>query len=298
MDSFHNPVLLKESLELLQVKKNGLYIDATLGGGGHALGIVNLGAVVLGLDQDEEALDYVSNTYETDIKNSKLILVKGNFRDIDKLAHLKNFSKVDGIIYDLGVSSHQIDTPERGFSFLRNGPLDMRMDKEESVTAEVLVNLLSKEDLTEIFTKYGEDKKAYSIARQIVKLRKTKAIQTTGELSRAIAKAYGIKGEVPDFAKNEINKRIFQALRIAVNRELDSISESLPKAYELIKENGRLAVITFHSLEDSLVKKIFEDFEKQNMGRIINKMPVTATEEELRANSRSKSAKLRVFEKN
>lgn len=298
MNKYHTPVLLKEVTDLLQVKKENRYIDATLGGGGHTSRIIDLGGLVLGLDQDQDALSYVSKEQELNIKSRKLILAKGNFREIDKIALLNNFEKVNGILFDLGVSSFQIDTPERGFSFLRNGPLDMRMDRDSSLTAEVIVNLLGKKELTELLSKLGQEHRAYSISKNIVNARKIKAIKTTEELTEIIKKTYGIEGEIPDYRKNEISKRVFQALRIAVNSELENLSESLPKALSLLGEKGRLAVITFHSLEDSVVKKSFEDFRNKNMGKIITDKPIVPKEEEQEVNPRSRSAKLRVFEKN
>jgi len=298
MNSFHKSVLLKESLEALRIEKGGRYIDATLGGGGHTVNILDLGGIVLGIDQDQDALDFVRKSEEQRTKNKELILVKGNFKDIEKIAHLNSFEKVNGILFDLGVSSYQIDTPERGFSFLRDGPLDMRMDKSSSLTAEVLVNLLEKQELNDLFNKLGQEHRSWSIAKSIVNARRIKAIKTTDELSKVIKNAYGIRGEISDFTKNELNKRVFQALRIAVNSELENITESLPKALSLLKEKGRLAVITFHSLEDSIVKKSFENFEKENMGKNITNKPIMVSDEEANNNSRSKSAKLRVFEKN
>jgi 16S rRNA (cytosine1402-N4)-methyltransferase len=298
MNKFHTPVLLKEVIEHLKVKENGRYIDATLGGGGHSREIINKGGIVLGIDQDQEALDFVSKDQDLSIKNKRLVVIQGNFKEIDRLAHLNNFDKVDGILFDLGVSSHQIDTSERGFSFLREGPLDMRMDKSSSVTADVLVNLLGKRELTEIFSKFGQERRAITVAREIVNTRKQQAIKTTGQLTEVIKKAYGIRGDLSDFTKNEINKRVFQALRIAVNNEFESLNEGLEKALGLLAKSGRLAVIAFHSLEDAIVKEKFEEFKMQNLGEIITDKPIMAQKEEIEINSRSKSAKLRVFMKN
>jgi 16S rRNA (cytosine1402-N4)-methyltransferase len=298
MNEYHVPILLEEVIEHLKVKENGRYIDATLGGGGHTARILELGGKVLGIDQDQDALNYVKENFKFEILNFKLKLAKGNFREIDKLAHLNIFDKVDGILFDLGVSSHQIDEAERGFSFLREGPLDMRMDKSSSVTAEVLVNLLGKRELTEIFSKYGQERRAITVAREIVKSRKQKAIKTTGQLTEVIKNAYGIKGNINDFTKNEISKRVFQALRIAVNSEIENLDEALGKALGLLISGGRLVVITFHSLEDAIVKEQFEEFKKQNLGEIITEKPIMVQREEIEKNSRSKSAKLRVFAKN
>ena len=298
MSKFHTPVLLKEAINALDVKKNKQYIDATVGGGGHTQEILKRGGIVLGIDLDQEALDYVKDNFKLQIANFKLFLTKGNFKDIDKIAHLNNFSKVWGIIFDLGVSSRQIDNAQRGFSFLRQGPLDMRMDKNSHVTAEYLVNILGKGELYAIFNKLGQETHARAISSVIASTRRVKAIQTTGELSKVVQKAYGINGEISDFTKNRINQKVFQALRIAVNNELENIEKALPKALELLESGGKLVVLSFHSLEDKIVKEAFINFEKQNMGKIITKKPITASEEEVNINPRSKSAKLRVFEKN
>jgi 16S rRNA (cytosine1402-N4)-methyltransferase len=294
MNNYHTPVLLKESIDLLQIKQNGKYIDATLGGGGHSKEIISLGGKVLGIDLDTEAIEYVEKKL-----GKQIILAKGNFKNIDEIAHLNKFENVDGIIFDLGVSSHQIDTPKRGFSFLKEGPLDMRMDNNSPLTAEALINLLGKGELYEIFNNFGQDSRSWVISNSIIKSRRIKPIQTTEELAKIVEKAYGIKNGMPsEFTKNLVNRKVFQALRIAVNQELENLEEGLPKAIYLLKEKGRIAVISFHSLEDSIVKRIFKDFEKKNMGRIITEKPIEASIEEARENPRSKSAKLRVFERN
>ena len=299
MDNYHTSVLLKEVIDYLQVGKGKKYIDATLGGGGHAKEIILNGGIVLGIDVDQDALDFVKKNQELSIKNKELILVKGNFVDLDEIAGLKNFSKVSGILFDLGVSSHQIDTAKRGFSFLKEGPLDMRMDKDSSLTAETLINLLEKGELYELFNKLGQESRSWFISNSIVRARRIKAIQTTGELARVVQKAYGIKErQATEFTKNLANKKVFQALRIAVNSELLNLEKALPQALNLLDRKARILVISFHSLEDAIVKKTFKEFEKNNMGTIITKKPIEATKKEFEKNSRAKSAKLRVFEKN
>lgn len=296
MNKYHTPVLLKESIDLLNVEKGEKYIDATLGGGGHTKEILALGGKVLGIDVDEDAIEYVKERLG---KENNLTLVKGNFRNIDEIAHLNKFEEVSGIIFDLGVSSHQIDTPKRGFSFLKEGPLDMRMDKDSPVTAEALVNLLGKGELYDIFNNFGQERRSWFISNSIIRTRRIKPIQTTQDLTKIIEKAYGIKnGRATEFTKNLVNKKVFQALRIAVNSELENIEEALPKAIYLLKEKGRIAVISFHSLEDSIVKKTFKEFEKKNMGKVITEKPISANENEMEENPRARSAKLRVFEKN
>lgn len=296
MSNYHTSVLLDEVIDLLQVKKGEKYIDATLGGGGHTKKLLEKGAQVLGIDMDEDAIEHVKKLID---EKENLVLVKDNFRNLEKIAHSKKFNKVSGVLFDLGISSHQIDTPKRGFSFLKEGPLDMRMDKDSSVSAETLVNLLSKGELYEIFNRLGEERRAFAISNSIVRARRVKAIQTTEELAKVVERVYGLRPEnTNDFTKNLVNKRVFQALRIAVNQELESIEIALPYALDLLKEKGRIAVISFHSLEDRVVKKAFKEYEKNNMGKIITDKPKEATEEELDRNPRAKSAKLRVFEKN
>jgi len=298
MNNFHTPVLLKEVSDLLQVKTGKKYIDATLGGAGHSLEIIKRGGIVLGIDCDEEALDFIRKNQESIIKNQELVLAKGNFRNLEEIAHSNNFNKVRGIIFDLGVSSYQLENGKRGFSFLKGGPLDMRMDKGLGVKASDLLNILSKGELYEIFIKLGEEHRARAISDGIASARRVAPIQTTGDLSGIIQKALGIKGEITDFTRAKISKRVFQALRIVVNDELENIKAALPKTLGLLETGGRVGVISFHSLEDRIVKQSFIDFEKRNMGKIITKKPVIAGIEETKGNSRSRSAKLRVFEKN
>jgi len=282
MKNFHTSVLLKEAIEGLRVEKNKKYIDATLGGGGHSFGILRMQGVVLGIDVDKDAVVHI----EQNKKPENLTIVRGNFRDIDKIAADTNFEKVAGIIFDLGVSSHQIDLPTRGFSFQNEGPLDMRMDQELGVRALDLIKILTKGELYEIFTKFGEENRAWAISDAIVRARGVKPIETTTDLAKI---AFTIAGQ---------SKKIFQALRIAVNDELNAIMEALPKALELLGENGRLCVISFHSLEDRIVKRKFLEFEGKKLGRIITQKPIIPTNEEVERNKRSRSAKLRIFEKN
>lgn len=298
MNKFHTPVLLEEVIGFLQVKSGKKFIDATLGGAGHTSEILNLGGTVLAVDVDEEALSKVRAEKEKEIESGKLLVAKGNFRNIDDIARLNNFNKVFGILFDFGVSSYQIDTGERGFSFSKGGPLDMRMDKDLKVSAKDLINILPKGELYEIFIKFGEEHNARAISDSIVRARRINPIETTGDLAGVIQSAYKIKGEVNDYTRANLNKRVFQALRIAVNDELGSIQEALPKAVELLESGGRMVVISFHSLEDRIVKQTFLEFEKRNMGKIITKKPVEATNEEKENNPRARSAKLRVFERN
>ncbi len=294
MNNFHTPVLLSEVIENLNIGKDKKYIDATLGGGGHTEQILKLGGEVLAIDVDQEAIDYVQEK----VKNwERLTLARGNFRDIDKIAHSKNFGPpaggVAGIIFDLGVSSHQLDTPVRGFSFQKEGPLDMRMDQDLRITAKDMIKILTKGELYELFNKLGEESNARFISKAIVSARKMKPIETTKDLVQALE---GIPYKNP--SKIHSATKIFQALRIAVNDELNSLKEALPKALELLDKNGRMMVISFHSLEDRIVKNMFLDFASKGIGEILTRKPILSSLEEIERNRRSRSAKLRIFVKN
>lgn len=297
MSTYHKSVLLNETIDLLGVKKGKKYIDATLGGGGHARRILELGGQVLGIDRDQDAIEFASKELEEEIKLGKLKVTKGNFVELDKIALSQNFNNVAGVIFDLGVSSHQLEDKSRGFSFLGDGPLDMRMDKEGIFKAEEIVNLKTKEELYEIFSKLGEEHNARAISHGIVSARRIKAIQTTEDLARVVEKAYGFKRKAPDFVRGKILNRVFQALRIAVNNELENLNLALLKTISILESKGKVAVISFHSLEDRIVKYKFLDFEKNNLGRIITDKPITPSFDEIKENRRSKSSKLRVFEK-
>ncbi len=288
MDSYHTSVLLHETIEYLDIKPGRRYIDATLGGGGHTGEILKRGGEVLGIDVDQDALDHVK---ELRI-NGKLTLAKGNFRDIDRIAQENGFIEVDGILFDLGISSHHVDEASRGFSFQKEGPLDMRMDQDLQVKASDLINILTKGELYELFTKLGEERFAQTIIRSIIRARRIKPIRTTTELSEIISKA------VP-FSQPKVNPatRVFQALRIAVNDELNTIKEALPKALPLLGDQGKIAVIAFHSLEDRIIKIQFREWEEEGIGKSVTKKPIIPSEEEIAKNNRSRSSKLRVFKK-
>jgi 16S rRNA (cytosine1402-N4)-methyltransferase len=294
MNTYHTSVLLEQTVEYLKVEPGKKYIDATLGGGGHAREIVKQGGKVLGIDFDQDALDYVRS--ELRIENGELrkdfVLVKGNFVDIDTIAREHGFEEVAGILFDLGVSLHQFDKADRGFSFRNEGPLDMRMDRDLNVKAKDLVNILSKGELYELFHKLGEERFAHAIADHIVRARRISPIQTTRELSEIVQQA------VPR-RYTEINPatRIFQALRIAVNDELNNLRDALPKAIKLIESGGRMSVISFHSLEDRIVKHQFKEWALEGIGTTLTRKPIVPTEEEIAANKASRSSKLRAFEK-
>lgn len=290
MSSYHRSVLLQEVLENLQVVPGEKYIDTTLGGGGHSFAIAKAGGIVLGIDQDDDALHYVLQEMPKEQVSVKL--AKGNFSLLRQIAQSNGFASVSGILFDLGVSSHQLDVGERGFSFQKDAPLDMRMDTQTAVRAKDLVNGLHKGELAELLQKFGEEPFAKKIADHIVEARKGKPITTTRELADIVRKCYGGgKGKVHPATK------VFQALRIAVNDELQSITQALPQALGLLKPTGRIAVIAFHSLEDRIIKQTFLSFEEKGWGKIITKKPIEPSEEEIAANPRSRSSKLRVFEK-
>lgn len=304
----HIPVLKQQTIELLNIKPNGVYVDGTLGGAGHSKEIQKQAKIKLlvGIDQDEEALAAAKKNL-ADYNN--VIYVHDNFRNITNILNDLNIDEVDGILVDIGVSSYQIDADERGFSFRLDSKLDMRMDKSKSFSAYELVNEYSEENLTKIIRDYGEEKFAKSIARHIVKAREEKSIETTKQLEQIILSSVPrYKGQ--DGRSNV--QRTFQAIRIEVNGELDALSEFLEQATDLLKTGGRLAVISFHSLEDRIVKQKFKelatgcvcppDFPICVCGhkasvKIITKHPVEATDEEIKQNSRSSCAKLRVVEK-
>ena len=303
---FHQPVLLKEAIEFLKVKRGEKYIDATVGGGGHTVEILKRGGRVLGLDVDPEAIGATKEKIRgldkwTSRKSGNslifqssahlLILHKGNFAHLREIALKLGFDEVAGILFDLGVSARQLLTPERGFSFTSDAPLDMRMDPDLAVTAADLVNGLGRKELYELFSKLGEEHHAWRIARAIVSARSLKPIKTCAELARIIMEA------VPRRRRSSrINPatRCFQALRIAVNDELNNLNLALPQAIDLLKPGGRLVVVSFHSLEDRIVK----NFLKEREGlKILTKKPIRPTETEVKRNPRSRSAKMRVGEK-
>lgn len=282
---YHKSVLLQEVLDYLRIEKDRWYLDATLGDGGHSLEILKRGAKVLGLDVDPHGLDRARIRFqEALINQDKYCLIRGNFRDIDQEVGDKNFW---GVIFDLGVSSSQIDTPQRGFSFQNLGPLDMRMDPNLAVCAQDLINALNYGELTKLFKTYGEERRAKEIARSVLGAR---PVNNTKQLADVIGHiAYG-KDRITTLA------RVFQSLRIAVNDELNALREALPKALSATKSKGKILVISFHSLEDRIVKDAFKEWERQNLGMIITKKPIMAQDLEVGQNTRARSAKLRVFE--
>ncbi|MBI3313143.1 MAG: 16S rRNA (cytosine(1402)-N(4))-methyltransferase RsmH [Candidatus Omnitrophica bacterium] len=299
---FHNPVLLKETVDLLRPKPGALAVDGTLGNGGHGAALLQrIGAQgkLIGLDQDEEAIQRCRQRFKD---SPNVLLYQENFKNLGFILDSLNISQVDVVILDVGFSSYQLEKSERGFSFDKPGPLDMRMDRRGEIKARDLVNDLSKEELEKIFREYGEEHRAARFAELIVKERSQHPIETTDQLADVILKSVlgkfpAKKGSRPPWARHHPATRVFQALRIAVNDELGVLKEGLPAIWKRIGPGGRLGVISFHSLEDRIVKWQFRDWTKAGEGRLVNKKPVIPAREEIIANSRSRSAKLRVIEK-
>lgn len=295
------PVLLPEVINNLKVTGGSKYIDATIGSGGYSWEILKRGGIVLGIDQDEDALEYTKR--RSIYGKNKLILIKGNFADLKSIAIKYGFEEVSGIIFDLGLSSHQLDSSGRGFSFRRDEHLDMRMDKEAKITAADILNNYTLEQLYEIFIKFSEELNSRTIATAIVRTRSLKGnILRTKDLatiiSEVLRKAY-LKAAPSVFNRivNGSIARIFQSLRIEVNNELSNLEKGLEKAVGLLLPNGRLAVLSYHSLEDRLVKMQFINAEETGKFKIITKKPIISTEAEREINPRSHCAKLRIAEK-
>ena len=294
-NNYHTPVLLSEVTKGLNLRKGKKYIDATLGGGGHALEILRNKGLVLGIDCDPEALEEVREKVKSLDGESlnNLILVKENFAHLKKIAERHHFNKVAGILFDLGLSSHQLETPGRGFSFDSEAALDMRMDPQLSVTAKDLINGLTEGELYELFKKYAEEDDSWRIARALVRARTLKPITTCDELADIVVKAKGRD----KFERIHPATRVFQALRMVVNDELNNLKGALPQAVDLLENGGRLVVLSFHSLEDRIVKNFFKEQEEQGVLKILTKKPIEPTDAERKRNHRSRSAKLRIAEK-
>lgn len=305
----HKSVLLEETIEGLNIKPDGIYVDGTLGGGGHAYEVccrLNDKGRFIGIDQDAAAIE-AAGARLSDF-GEKVTIIRSNYCNMKSELQKIGIDKVDGIVLDLGVSSYQLDTAERGFSYREDAPLDMRMDTRQKMTARDIVNDYTEADLYRVIRDYGEDKFAKNIAKHIVQARAVKPVETTAELSEIIRASIPMK-----FQKKSGHpaKRTFQAIRIELNRELDVLRDSLDDMIDLLNPGGRLCIITFHSLEDRIVKSAFRKNEnpctcppdfpvcvcgKKSKGSIITKKPILPSEEELEYNSRSKSAKLRIFE--
>lgn len=318
-NTYHIPVLLNEVISGLEIKPNGIFVDLTLGGAGHSSEIAKKlsNGILIGFDKDVEAISESTKKLSKIIKISKdglpkageALLINKDFKLAPEILKSLGIESVDGILIDLGVSSHQIDTPSRGFSFKTSGDLDMRMDQSQNLTAKKLVNELSEERLKKIFWEFGEEEFASKIAKNIVKERQNGPIETTLQLNEIVENALPKK---VIFSRGGAAKKVFQALRIAVNGELDNLKETLENLIEMLKPGGKICIISFHSLEDRIVKSVFKE---KSLGcvcppsfpkcvcnhipsiKIITKKPIVASEQELEINSRSASAKLRIAEK-
>ena len=290
MNNYHTPVLVEEVLDGLNVKSGKRYIDATVGGAGHGVEIIKRGGILLGLDVDRDAVEETRKIFNFQFslfkEGSEWKIVQGNFRDIERIAKESGFSSVDGVLFDLGVSSYQLDTPGRGFSYRFDAPLDLRLNQGEGESAAAYINKASKEQLYEIFAKFGEEERAGTIADVIVRARRLKPIRTTNDL------AAGVETIVPKAVRSATLSRLFQALRIAVNDELNALQKGLAGAVNMLAPGGRLAGISFHSLEDRIIKT----FVKRAGLNAVTKAPIRPSDEEIRRNFRSRSAKLRIAE--
>ena len=306
-NDYHIPVLYYETLDNLVINPDGIYIDCTLGGGSHSEGILERlsdKGLLISIDQDTNAIEYSKKRLEK--FGSKWKVFKGNFENIDTIAYMVGVDKVDGILMDIGVSSKQLDDPDRGFSYRYDVKLDMRMNTEQKISAYDVVNTYSEEQLSKIIFEYGEERHARKIAKLIVEERKSSSIEKTSNLITLIKRAY------PERASKHPAKKTFQAIRIEVNRELEVLENAMSKAVELLKVGGRLAIITFHSLEDRIVKNKFKDLATAckcpkdipicmcggvKKFEIITKKPIIPVDDEVKNNNRAHSSKLRILER-
>lgn len=306
----HKSVLLQETIDSLNIRPDGIYVDGTLGGAGHALEVVKrLGpdGRLIGIDQDADAIAAAGERLKD--YDGQVTIVRNNYEQIDAILSDLGIPKVDGIYLDLGVSSYQLDTPERGFTYREDAPLDMRMDQRNTTTAADLINGYCEFDLYRMIRDYGEDKFAKNIAKHIVRARQEKPIETTGELIDIIKAAVPMKVRA---VGGHPAKKTFQAVRIELNKELEVLNRSIDKMIDLLKPGGRLSIITFHSLEDRIVKTRFRNNEnpctcppdfpvcmcgKLSKGRVVTRKPVIPSDGEIEDNKRAKSSKLRVFER-
>lgn len=306
----HISVLLQETIDGLDIKPDGIYVDGTLGGAGHAFQVCSRlsdRGRLIGIDQDAAAIEAAGERLK--VFGDRVTIVRSNYSEMRRVLKDLGIEKVDGILLDLGVSSYQLDTAERGFTYREDAPLDMRMDQRQTMTARDIVNEYSESELYRIIRDYGEDRFAKNIAKHIVAARQEKPVETTGELIDIIRAAIPMKVRMTG---GHPAKRTFQAIRIELNRELDVLRDNLDDMIDLLNEGGRICIITFHSLEDRIVKTIFRKNEdpcicpktlpvcvcgRKSKGRVITRKPILPSEEELENNKRSKSAKLRIFER-
>ena len=306
----HTSVLLHETVDGLNVRPDGIYVDATLGGGGHAFEVCSrLGGKgrFIGIDQDADAIRAAAERLEG--FGEKVTIIRSNYRDMKPQLQKRGIDSVDGIVVDLGVSSYQLDTADRGFSYRVDAPLDMRMDQRQEMTARDIVNDYSEADLYRVIRDYGEERFAKNIAKHIVEARQKVPVETTGQLNEIIRRSIPMKIQK---TSGHPSKRTFQAIRIELNSELEVLKCSLDDMIDMLRPGGRICIITFHSLEDRIVKSTFRKNEdpcicpanfpvcvcgRTSKGKVITRKPILPSEEEMESNSRSKSAKLRIFER-
>src|SRR3989344_7779719 len=311
MSNYHIPVMPKETIDLLKVKKDHWYIDCSLGGGGHTSLILERGGKVVGIDLDPDAIQHVIKEFNPKLQYSldrvinvtdNLIVTQANFSEIDEVIKkirqsqpgvIQDNINISGIFFDLGVSTHQLEEAQRGFSFNKDAPLDMRMNPITGMSAKDLINGLYEKELAELFLKLGEENWSKPIAKRIVEYRKNKSIETTNELSGIIL---SVRRRSPSDRTHPAT-RIFKALRIAVNDELNSLKEALPKAFEILEKEGRIVTLSFHSLEDRIIKQYFKKLEDNNQAKILTKKPIETSDKETEINPRARSAKLRAIQK-
>ena len=310
MEFSHVSVLLEETIDQLHIRPDGIYVDGTLGGGGHACEVcrrLSEKGRLIGIDQDADAIEAAGERLQE--YKDRVTIVRSNYCNMREELHRLGIEKVDGIVLDLGVSSYQLDAADRGFTYRTDAPLDMRMDQRQTKTARDIVNGYSEQELFRVIRDYGEERFAGNIARNIVAQREKKPIETTAELTEIIRSSIPVKNQI---GKGHPAKRTFQAIRIELNRELEVLRDTLDDMIDLLNPGGRICIITFHSLEDRIVKTIFKTNEnpctcpsnfpvcvcgKKPKGRTVSRKPILPGEEELAHNKRSKSAKLRVFER-
>ena len=294
-EAYHYPVMYREVLRFLEIETKRIVVDCTIGIGSHAWRLLESAAedaFLIGIDRDQDSLDLAKARLEP--LGGRFILIKDNFANLDRILGKLNIEGVDALLFDLGISTYQLGNPARGFSFLKEGPLDMRMDKDSFLSAYDLVNNLSEIELGNIFKKFGEERYSRRVAHSLVESRKNEPISTTVQLADLIIRC--IPGEAR-WGRIHPATRIFQALRIAVNRELEALRTALVQAISHLKSGGRIGVISFHSLEDRIVKHTYKDYFSKGILKIVTKKPLTPTEEEKNENPPSRSAKLRVAEK-
>lgn len=310
MEFSHQPVLLQETIENLKIKPEGIYVDGTIGGAGHAVEVckrLSGSGRLIGIDQDADAIEAARSRLIQ--YKERVTILRGNYCNLTEMLKQEGIQSVDGILLDLGVSSHQLDDAERGFTYREDVPLDMRMDRRQALSAREVVNDYDEKELYRIIRDYGEERYARNIARHICRARQEQPIATTGQLTEIIRASIPVKARA---AGGHPAKRTFQAIRIEVNRELEVLQDSLEGMIDFLNDGGRICVITFHSLEDRIVKNIFRKAEnpctcppdfpvcvcgKKPKGIIVTRRPVVPSEEEMKTNTRSKSSKLRVFER-